>query len=268
MGHKPTPPGLLLLSNRDVPMPAGCHLALSKRHGGVSPPPYDSLNLSFAVEDDPERVAANRGILAAALDVEATKMTYGAQAHGIRLQVVGVSERGRGHASREDAFPETDALITRETDTPLVILTADCYPVAVMAPGCVAVAHAGWRGTLDNLPGLCVDALRDRGYRPEEMIAYIGPGIRDCCYVVDEGRKQAFVERYGEDKEMCQRSSRGVMLNLERANIRNLQEAGIEPERIFSQGDCTACDVDYFSYRRDGLTGRQAMVAWLSEESP
>ncbi len=268
MSQGPDLPGLFVLSKREIALPTDCHLAMSRRDGGVSPHPYDSLNLSYAVQDDPARVAANRKILAAALGLEPAGMTFAAQAHGLRLQVVGAAERGRGNASLEDAFPETDALLTEEPDTPLVILTADCYPVAVMAPGCVAVAHAGWRGTLGNLPGLCVEALKDRGYSPDEMVACLGPGIRECCYLVDEGRRKAFVERYGEDEEMIRESSRGVRLNLEKANIRNLLEAGLRPERIYSQGDCTACDPGYFSFRRDGLTGRQSMVVWMSEEMP
>ncbi len=267
MAQRPELPGLLLLSSQDIPIPSNCHLAMSKRIGGVSPSPHDSLNLSYAVQDDPEKVTANRRRLADALGLDLASMTLAGQSHGLRLQIVGAAERGSGHASREDAFPETDALLTQEPDTPLVILTADCYPVAIVATGCIAVAHAGWRGTLGNLPGLCVEALETRGYRAEEMVAYLGPGIRDCCYEVDEGRGKAFVERYGDDKDICRRSARGVMLNLERANVRNLLEAGLRPERIFSQGDCTACDPDYFSYRRDGLTGRQAMVVWMSGEA-
>jgi len=259
-------PVLMVLRSDDGVLPPGCRLALTTRCGGVSPPPYDSLNLSYAVGDDPALVTINRGRLAAALGLSLSAMTFAAQAHGLEIQPVGPAERGRGHASREEAFPETDALLTEELATPLAILTADCYPVAVMGRRAVAVAHAGWRGTLGDLAGRCVAELAGRGERPEEMAAYLGPGIRECCYTVDEGRAAAFVERYGEHTGVCSRAPEGIRLDLELANRMNLEAAGLRSERIYSQGDCTACNPAYFSYRRDGTTGRQTLVLWMSRD--
>ncbi len=257
-------PGITILSGTGSGLPSGCYLAHSTRRGGVSPAPYDSLNLSHAVGDESAKVNENRARLAETLKLESEHLTFAAQAHGLRLQSVGLSERGRGHASRENAFPETDALLTCEDDTPLVIMMADCYAVAVMGEGCVAIAHAGWRGTLGNLAGICIREMGRLGNEATELYAYLGPGIRNCCYTVDEGRADAFVERFGEDSGVCERTPEGHSLNLELANILNLQRAGIPPERIASHGGCTACDPEYFSYRRDGLTGRQAMLVWKS----
>ncbi len=260
-------PGLLILDWGASELPPGCHIAMSTRRGGVSPPPYDSLNVSYAVGDDPVSVTRNRGILAAALRLPLSAVTFAAQAHGLRVQDVGEMERGRGHASLGDAFAGTDGLLTEQVATPLAILTADCYPIAVMGDGAIAIAHAGWRGTLGNLAGRCVAELVRRGQPAGEMTGYLGPGIRDCCYTVDEGRAAAFVERYGEESGVCSRSPKGMMLDLAMANRLNLQAAGLQAHRIFSQGDCTACNPEYFSYRRDGLTGRQAMVIWMSGDA-
>ncbi len=260
-------PGVKILSGLERGIPRGCRLTHTTRRGGVSPPPYDSLNLSHAVGDEPSRVNDNRARLAANLEMSAQHLTFAAQAHGLHLQEVGKTGRGRGHASREDAFPATDALMTKEPDTPLVIMMADCYAVAVMGEGCIAIAHAGWRGTLGDIAGICVRAMGEQGYAPRELYAYLGPGIRDCCYTVDEGRAAAFVERYDEDSVVSERTYEGHRLNLELANILNLRRAGLRPDRIVSHGGCTACDPEYFSYRRDGLTGRQGMIVWMSEGS-
>lgn len=243
-----------------------CRIALTDRRGGLSAVPYDTLNLSFGVGDDPGRVIVNRDRLAFALGFSLADMTFAAQVHGIRLQAVEEEGRGRGHESLEDAFPETDALLTGLARTPLVILTADCYAVAVCGLRHVAVAHAGWRGTLGDLPGRCVEALCERGERLSGLFAYLGPGIRDCCYTVDEGRAESFVERYGGGAGVVVRRGHGYRLNLEAANRENLRRAGISAERIISHGGCTACDARFFSYRREGVTGRQALVVWLDGE--
>ncbi len=266
MKHPHPLPGLTVLEHGASGLPPGCHLAMCNRRGGVSPRPYDSLNVSFAVGDDPARVISNRERLASALGFRLVDLTFAAQAHGLRLQAVGPAERGRGCCSTEDAFPETDALLTEEPDTPLGILTADCYAVAVMGERAVAVAHAGWRGTLGNLAGHCVQELGKRGNVPEELTAYLGPGIRKCCYTVDEGRAAAFVERYNERCGVVSKCNEEVRLDLELANKMNLLEAGLRMENIFSQGDCVACNPEYFSFRRDGITGRQAMLIWMSEK--
>jgi YfiH family protein len=186
--------------------------------------------------------------------------------HGTRIAVVEPDDRGRGHDGLAGAFAETDALITGEADLPIAILTADCYAIALLGERSLALLHAGWRGTLYDLAGICVRAMRENfAESPDALMAWMSPGIRSCCYRVDEGRAALFVERFGEFEGVCVDRPDGCSLDLEKANLLNLVRAGLRKERIRSQGDCTSSDAGYFSYRRDdGTTGRQATIAWMT----
>src|SRR4051794_1500543 len=128
----------------------GVVAAVSSRHGGVSDPPYDSLNLSFAVGDDPAHVAENRRRLAGALGVPLASWVVPRQVHAGTVTVVGAPDRGRGATGPADAVPDCDALVTAEPGVALAIAVADCVPVVVLdrRRGVLGAAHAGWRGTV------------------------------------------------------------------------------------------------------------------------
>ena len=127
----------------------GVAVAVTTRHGGVSAPPYDTLNLGLHVGDDPDHVGINRTRAAAAFGVELGAMVYARQVHGTATVEVGPLDAGRGTRREDDAVAEADILVTRSPAVVLAIMVADCVPLALVDPDArvLAAVHAGWRGT-------------------------------------------------------------------------------------------------------------------------
>ncbi|HJR44034.1 MAG TPA: peptidoglycan editing factor PgeF [Actinomycetota bacterium] len=212
----------------------GLVLAFSDRKGGASPAPYDSLNLAASVGDERANVDANRAAVAGAAGFEPGSVRFARQIHGADvLEVTSADPTVAG---------EADVLVTSEPGVTIGILTADCTPVVLAGPDGVAVAHAGWRGLV---AGVIEAAVRALG-RVET--AWIGPSIHACCYEVGPEVVTAFESR-GLPIAAPDRVDPG------RAAAFALRRVGIE--RIALSTDCTSCDRRYFSYRRDGTTGRQ-----------
>jgi YfiH family protein len=213
------------------PEPEGARLWFFTRRGGVSEEPYDSLNVSKEVGDDPAAVEKNRSLISQAMDGRPSAWVRQVHADG----VVRVSEAGFAG--------EADSLVTAQTDLPLVVAVADCAPVALVSERSVGMVHSGWRGTLSGVAGR---TAREMG----RVRAYIGPCIRGCCYEVSEELAGEFARKLGE----------GVVserhLSLPAALRVDLERAGVE--EIYDLGLCTGCRSDlFFSHRRHGpLTGR------------
>jgi YfiH family protein len=213
------------------PEPEGARLWFFTRRGGVSEEPYDSLNVSKKVGDDPAAVEKNRSLISQAMEGRPSAWVRQVHADG----VVRVSEAGFAG--------EADSLVTAQTDLPLVVAVADCAPVALVSERSVGMVHSGWRGTLSGVAGR---TAREMG----RVRAYIGPCIRGCCYEVSEELAGEFARRFGE----------GVVserhLSLPAALRVDLERAGVE--EIYDLGLCTGCRSDlFFSHRRYGpLTGR------------
>lgn len=125
----------------------GAAVAVTTRHGGVSEGPYDSLNLGLHVGDDADRVLTNRALAARRFGVALDTMVFAQQVHGAGAALVGVAERGRGTTGLDDAVPSADILVTAAAETTLVMLVADCVPLALIDPEArvLAAVHAGWR---------------------------------------------------------------------------------------------------------------------------
>lgn len=154
--------------------------------------------------------------------------------------------------------PEGDAAVAVEPGQLLGIETADCLPVLLVDPRqrAVAAAHAGWRGTVGGVAAAAVRALVARGSRAADLLAATGPSIGPCCYEVGEELREAFGTS---GAAFFRPGPRGrPHLDVRAANVRQLQQAGVSPDRIVHVDDCTACHPDrYYSYRRDGAgTGR------------
>jgi polyphenol oxidase len=214
------------------PWPEGASIYFFTRLGGVSEPPYDSLNVSRKVGDDPEAVEENLSIVRAA--------TKGRPAAWVR-QVAGdtvlrVSEAGLAG--------EADALITAEPDLCLSVAIADCVPVALVGEREIAMVHSGWRGTLAGVSGKAARELQGPTIR-----AYIGPSIRHCCYEVSPDLAARFAARFGEDVVS------GRYLSLQDAIRTDLEKAGAE---VHDLGLCSGCRPDlFYSHRmQKPLTGR------------
>ena len=159
------------------------------RGGGMSVGAYESLNLSFAVGDDPGAVLENRRRVAGAMGADLGEFVFTRQVHGAGVRVVTADDRGAGAFAVDPQVPEADALVTADPSVVLAILAADCVPVVLYDPvahvlGCV---HSGWRGTVARVSAAALAAMRTLGASPENVIAGLGPAIspvpggRGCC---------------------------------------------------------------------------------------
>jgi hypothetical protein len=248
-------------------LPEKASLVFTNRHGGVSKPPYDSLNLGFRGGDDPSDVAENRSIVASRLGIEPERFIYLEQVHSTSVRRA-TSVDGARALDPGDAFAETDGSYSFEPLTVLAVLTADCLPVALAHRDglFVALLHAGWKGTIGNIVSSALSAIRrEVSFDPQEIVAVMGPGIGPCCYQVDEGRAFSFVEEYGDDAGVVRWGAR-PSIDLFAANRINLIREGLREENIKTAGFCTCCNPDCFSFRREGRTGRQAALLYLERE--
>lgn len=228
-------------------------LGFSTRRGGVSAPPFDTLNLGRSTDDDPASVAENRRRLLLTLGFDPQRLATAGQVHGAR--VVRVSDPGH--------TPECDALVTTVPGLALAVTTADCMSLLFEAPGAVAVAHAGWRGAADGIPAATLDALlRASGVPAESVRVHFGPCIRGCCYEVGEEVASRF------PASALRLTDSRPRLDIPTAVRDALRDAGLPDAAIHDTGACSACEPHwYFSHRRDhGRTGRMWGVAGLAPE--
>jgi len=238
---------------------------VTARLGGVSEPPYDSLNLGLHVGDDPACVIENRRRLCRALAVPPTALVAGAQVHGAEVAVITAADMGRGALAAADAVPGVDALVTRDPGPVLFGLFADCVPVLIVDPltPAVALIHAGWRGTAHEIVARAIRTMTDEfGTRAEACEAAIGPCIGPCCYEVGEDVASRFSGWL--KPALAERGGR-LYLDLRAANRSLLQAAGLPADNIWLAELCTRCHMDMFFSHRGGAgrTGRMAAVIGL-----
>lgn len=227
---------------------SGARAVFTTRRGGFSSGPYESLNLGRLTDDRPEDVERNRAALEAELGLP---LSYIRQVHGTDVRIVREPTRpGPG-------VPEADGQATDARGVALMVMVADCLPIAVAGQGAVAMLHGGWRGLAGGIVEEGVRAIRALGAEGP-LVAAIGPGAGVCCYEVGEEVHDAFAG-HGEGIR------RGSNLDLKQIARERLEGAGVET--IHDIGLCTICSEAslLFSHRRDGgVTGRQAGIAWLT----
>jgi hypothetical protein len=215
------------------------------RDGGVSTGPFRSLNLGLWTDDAREAVQENRGLVSDAAGGRAL-----AQAH----QVHGTEVVRWGDDDPEGALPKADGGVTARDDLAPIVLTADCLPIALAAPGAVGMVHAGWRGLADGVLENGLRALREVGGDGGAIHAAIGPGAGGCCYEVGDEVAARFPGW----------ALRRRNLDLKAVAARRLADAGVAD--VVDVGRCTMCEPEtFFSHRASGgLTGRQGGLVWLS----
>lgn len=236
----------------DWPAPPNIHSIMTTREGGVSAAPWAGLNLGDHVGDDPAHVAANRAQLRQHLPSEPAWLK---QVHSARVVEIG-----------REAQPEADASFTRQAGQVSAVLTADCLPVLFCdrAGSVVAAAHAGWRGLADGVLEATVAAMQ---VAPQDILAWMGAAIGPRAFEVGEDVRQAFVAQHAEAVGAFvphPTSGEGKWLAdiYQLARIR-LGHAGVHA--TYGGGRCTFTESDtFYSYRRDGVTGRMASLIWLT----
>ncbi len=231
------------------------------RLGGASLPPFAALNVGGHVGDDPVAVAANHRALCGVLGCEQTSIVSARQVHGDRVAVV--DERHRGQT-----LADTDALVTRSPDALLLLRFADCVPVFLYDPKqqAVALAHAGWKGTLLEIARKTVEAMVHAfGTTPAELITGLGPAIGPCCFEVGADVLNPLRQLYGARAEaLIHHQPKGTdHIDLWLANRWQLEAAGVT--QIEWGAPCTCCHRDeFYSHRgENGRTGRFAAVLGL-----
>lgn len=225
-----------------IALPGGRALFTTRR-GGVSVGPYASLNLGRWTDDDPDAVHRNRQIVADTIGVPLDAVLQGRQVHGSRVE---------RRAAGGGAPSEADGQATAERGLAPLVLTADCLPVALIGTQAVAMLHAGWRGLAAGVLEEGVRAIEELT-GGDELQAAIGPGAGACCYEVGPEVHTAFG-----------RAAQTATIDLKAIAAERLRAAGVVA--IHDVGLCTICSDPelFFSHRRDGVTGRQAGVAWRS----
>ena len=234
----------------DWPAGGRVRALITTRAGGVSSGNFASLNLGARVGDDPQRVARNRAILRACLPAEPAWMK---QVHGTVVI----------DAAKATPDTEADGAVTRAAGSVCAVLTADCLPVLLSdRTGTTAgIAHAGWRGLAG---GILESVVRAMGVSPRDLFAYIGPGIGPRNYEVGEDVREAFVSKDPDAAAAFAPRQNGKHLaDLYKLARQRLAAAGVA--EVHGGGFCTAGDERFFSFRRDGNTGRMASLVWLEE---
>jgi polyphenol oxidase len=230
---------------------------LTNRLGGVSLAPFASLNLGLHVQDNFKAVMANRQLVADWLNVPNNHVVYMDQVHGSKVVCI-------DKVPAEP--PRCDAMVTTFSGIALMVLVADCVPIAFTAPGVVAVAHAGWRGTVSNIVSNTIDEMcRVAGVNPHQIHAYIGPSIGACCYNVGDDVVNAAKRSIPNSDDYLEARGVDVFFDLKKANQFLMLKAGLPSKNIHLFDDCVACNNHrFFSYRAEnGTTGRFGMGAML-----
>jgi polyphenol oxidase len=242
----------------DWKAPPGVSALMSTRPGGVSRPPFDSMNLGALVGDEAAAVAENRSRWAAALGARPVWLN---QVHGGRVVRIGADDVGREPATADAAWTDQPGLAC-------TVLVADCLPVlfACRDGRAVAAAHAGWRGLAGGVLEATLAALREgAGAAPEAVVAWLGPSIGPHAFEVGADVLQAFGAGDGSDPRFVFRpradGSPRWLADLPALASERLVKAGVH--QVHASGLCTLEDPSsFFSFRRDGRTGRLAASVW------
>jgi len=235
---------------------------MTTRHGGRSVAPYASMNVGVAVGDSVDAVAANRALLAHAIGARPVFMR---QVHGSRVVRVGLADTGD-----RALVHEADACVTTETGVACVVQAADCLPVLLAAPDgrAVGAAHAGWRGLAGGVVEAAVAAVCEAaGCEARELTAWLGACIGPGAFEVGADVLDAFgtdptVAATDPSRRFVAHTARKWLADLAGLSRDRLAGAGVE--RVDGGGWCTVSDPSrFFSFRRDGITGRMAAAVWI-----
>jgi YfiH family protein len=243
----------LVLIEPDWPAPPQVRAVATTRLGGVSAPPWDSLNLGSHVQDAPDAVKSNRQRLVNRLSLPAEPPWLN-QVHGIRLV----------DAAQAAAGLDADGAVALVPGAVCAVQTADCLPVLLCDRDARAVAalHAGWRGLAGGIIEQGVARLAAHGIRAESLLAWLGPAIGPAAYEVGDDVRARFAG--AADESAFAPNERGRwQLDLYQLARDRLSAAGVA--HCYGGDRCTHTEADFFfSHRRDGRCGRQAALIWLS----
>ena len=249
-----------VLIEPDWPAPANVRAVITTRQGGYSQAPFDSWNLGLHVGDDRATVLANRQLLVDETSLK--QIAWIDQVHGAQ------SVRARDAIASVQPL-QADSVWTDTPDLGCAVMTADCLPILLcnQQGTIVSAVHAGWRGLVC---GVVLEAVRSANLAPGESLAWIGPGISQSAYQVDSSVLAAFLSSAAfsavdsRDIAACFLPDEDTRYRCDLAALARLQLAAQGVRQIFGEGAYgDAQHSDFFSYRRDGKTGRFASLIWM-----
>ena len=243
-----------MLKNNDFiipnwPAPANVHALQTNRDKGASLAPYNSLNLGSHVGDNPIHVAHNRQLLSQFVPSEPVWLN---QVHGINVI----------DAAQTDCVPDADASFTTRKNVVCVTMTADCLPILVCdsAGTLVASIHAGWRSLCD---GVIEATIAKLPAKPANLMAWLGPAIGPNAFEVGAEVRAQFVAKDAKSELAFKKYGDKYLADIYQIATQRLNNLGVT--QIYGGDRCTFTDKDqFFSFRRDGVTGRMATLIWLS----
>lgn len=230
-------------------------MVFTSRAGGVSSSPYDSFNLGTHVGDDPAGVAANRARLADVLGLPAERFVWMEQLHTNTVT--------RIDAPSAIPVEATDALVTREKNLALCVLVADCTPVLLSdhTAGVIGAAHAGRMGARNGIVRNTVEAMVELGAEPGRIQALLGPAAAGESYEVPDAMAGDVEKHLPGSRTRTRKGTAGI--DVRAGLVRQLMSLGVT--HIDADPRDTITDTDFFSHRREGVTGRQAGVIWMPD---
>ncbi len=248
-------------------MAGGVRHGFSTRLEGISSGIYSSLNLGVNTDDEREKVRCNFALLSQDVGISVSQLVLARQIHSTRVYHVKQADAGKGLLHKSD-LPEVDALITNQTGVCLATFYADCTPILFFDPvkRVIASVHSGWRGSLGQIARQAVISMEETyGCHPADILAAMGPSIKQCHFEVDEDVYLKFVDVFGEvATQNTKRKEQKYYIDTDALNVHTLLASGLLREHISVCPDCTYCDEKrFFSHRREGSTGRMCAVIAL-----
>jgi len=232
------------------PAPSSIKGFVSTREGGISQSPFATLNLGVHVGDEPQAVETNRETFAQKINMPGSVVWLN-QVHGTEVVTLPTNEQ----------IDSADAAYSKSIGQVCAVLTADCLPVFFcdLAGQQVAVAHAGWRGLCAGVLETTLAKFTD----PKQVMAWLGPAIGPNAFEVGQEVYEAFCEQEANAHVAFKSTSEGKWLaDLYTLARQRLERVGVE--RVYGGDYCTYTEEEqFFSYRRDGQTGRMASVVWI-----
>jgi YfiH family protein len=200
-------------------------------------------NMSLKEGYDRQEALRNREALFSFLGGDLENAVFPVQTHSDHITTAGKRERGKGVYFEKDGIEDCDALFSREKNTPLCIQVADCVPIALWdtRKGFSLIIHAGWRGMAKHIVSQSVEYMKKEGSSSEDIGAWIGPSAGPCCFEVGDDVRKRFPRQKNKKN-----------LNLWKEALDQMLSQGVSEEDVVCVTDCTICNSQYFSYRREG----------------
>lgn len=232
---------------------------VSSRVGGVSNPPYSTLNLSLCTGDTYKDVIRNRRQLFGSFRIPLRRATFANQRHTSNVKIITKEMRGSGVLSYKSGIDNTDAMLTNQPDICLVVLTADCVPIILydQKKKVIGVVHSGWKGTASKIVTKTIHLMFDEFIsKPEDILVGIGPSIGPENYEVGMDVIKVIRKSFPKYELIRKVSKEKGLLNLWEANFRQLISAGVSRSNIELARICTYQNSNmFYSYRKGHPTG-------------